>query len=273
MDSMRDLSAIEEHNLDQIEQLNQRGGRTLSIVDLILDGTLTAEMAALCWMALGNGSSLLTGAVPGGAGKTTLMAALMAFLPPRERIETVADREVLDRALAGRIPLPATLLAHEIGAGSWFGYIWGRDVADFLALPRRGLRVVSCLHADDEPQTARSLRSLGVAEEDLRHVGLQLFMRIAPGRSSVRRRVSTVHCRLGDALETVCFWSPATDRFEMLLEREEVCHRLAGGTGATQGNALRSEWEERERFISRLCGEGVRGYGDVRSRMLRYAGA
>jgi len=37
---------IERHNHQQIEQLNQRGGRTLSIVDLIQAGTISVEMAA-----------------------------------------------------------------------------------------------------------------------------------------------------------------------------------------------------------------------------------
>ena len=37
-------------DLRQIENLNQRGGRKLSIVDLILDGTLAIERG--CWRPL-----------------------------------------------------------------------------------------------------------------------------------------------------------------------------------------------------------------------------
>lgn len=37
---------IERHNHEQVEQLKQRGGRTLSIVDLIQASTLSVEMAA-----------------------------------------------------------------------------------------------------------------------------------------------------------------------------------------------------------------------------------
>jgi len=73
---------IEEHNDRQIEMLNQRGGRTLSIVDLIAAGTIGPEMAACACRAMHQGASLLTGARPGGAGKTTLMAAVLNFLPP-----------------------------------------------------------------------------------------------------------------------------------------------------------------------------------------------
>ncbi len=42
---MSDLAAIEEANLVEIERLNQRGGRTLSFVDLIEAGTVSAELA------------------------------------------------------------------------------------------------------------------------------------------------------------------------------------------------------------------------------------
>ena len=74
---------LEQDNHRQIEQLNQRGGRMLSIVDLIQAGTISVEMAAYAMRAMEAGDSLLTAARPGGAGKTTLMAALLNFLPLR----------------------------------------------------------------------------------------------------------------------------------------------------------------------------------------------
>ncbi len=43
---------LDPHNLRQIEQLNQRGGRTLSMVDLIEAGTLSVEMAAYAMRAM-----------------------------------------------------------------------------------------------------------------------------------------------------------------------------------------------------------------------------
>ena len=91
---------FERHNHRQIEMLNQRGGRTLSIVDLIRAGTISVPMAACAMRAVHEGASILTGARPGGAGKTTLMAALLSFLPPGEEIVTVDEPEVLDEAAA-----------------------------------------------------------------------------------------------------------------------------------------------------------------------------
>jgi hypothetical protein len=67
----------QEHNgiqahCRQIARCNQRGGRMLSIVDLIEAGTITPELAAYSLAAIGSGASFLVGAMPGGAGHNRL---------------------------------------------------------------------------------------------------------------------------------------------------------------------------------------------------------
>lgn len=115
---------IQQFNHRQIEQLNQRGGRMLSVVDLIQAGTLDVEMAAYAMRALAEGASLLTAARPGGAGKTTLMAALLDLLPPEVPLVSVDHPRVLRDGLEGSTADPACYLVHEIGAGHWYGYLW-----------------------------------------------------------------------------------------------------------------------------------------------------
>jgi hypothetical protein len=53
----------------------------LSIVDLIEAGTMSREVAAYSLAAIGAGASFMVGALPGGAGKTTVMGALLNFVP------------------------------------------------------------------------------------------------------------------------------------------------------------------------------------------------
>jgi len=138
----------ERHNHQQIEQLNQRGGRTLSIVDLIQAGTISVEMTAYAMRAMETGASLLMAARPGSAGKTTLMAAILNFLPPEVPIVTIDSARVIRAGLGHPAAESACYLAHEIGSGDWYGYIWGRDVADFFSLIDGNRRIASCLHAD-----------------------------------------------------------------------------------------------------------------------------
>jgi len=207
----------ERPNHDQIERLNQRGGRTLSIVDLIQAGTLSIEMAACGMRAMAEGASLLTGARPGGAGKTTLMASLLHLLPPGVRIVTVDPPGVIAEGLARPADEPLCYLAHEIGSGHWFGYIWRRDVAAFLSLIGGPRRVASCLHADTLEELADILCSppLEVSREALGRVGLILFMHVRPGRRDYRRRVAAFHEADGQGGHRLLYrWDERSDAFE-----------------------------------------------------------
>jgi hypothetical protein len=267
MTMLPDLSESERRNLLEVERLNQRGGRTLSIVDLVAAGTLTAEMAALAWLLISDGASFLTGAVPGGAGKTTLMGALLSFLPPGEPVVTVGERRVLEDALEGRLAAPATVLAHEIGAGRWFGYLWGRDAVDFLSLHRRGLRRVCCLHADAPEEARAALRGLGVSCEDFGHMILQFFMRVHPGRRGPVRRVSAMHCLLGRELRLLYRWDPERERFAAALDRAELSALVAGDRGGSP-EQVAARWGAYERCLEGLESRGVRTLSDVRRGVL-----
>jgi len=263
---------VERHNLSEVERLNQRGGRTLSITDLIDAGTISSEMAALCRLLVSEGASFLTGAVPGGAGKTTLMATLLSFLPPGERIQSVANRRVIHDALSGAIEPPVTLLAHEIGSGHWYGYIWGRDAVDFFGLRRRGFRCVSCLHADSPEQTREMLAGLGVSKEDLDHVSLQLFMRVSGGWARLQRRVDSLHCILDGRLRPVYRWRESDDGFERLVDREDVCEALASRHGRPREEFL-CRWDSHQAFLEGLLREDVRTFEAVRQRVVSHCGA
>ena len=258
---------VERDNLEQIEQLNQRGGPALSIIDLIEDGTVTAEMAAFCWQAVAGGAGFLTGAVPGGAGKTTLMAAVLAFLPPGERIITVSDRSVLDAALAGRVGLPATLLAHEIGAGRWFGYIWDRDAADFFSLGSSAVRTVTCPHADTAEQAWDILGPLGVKRGDFDGVRLQLFMQVPTRAGRVQHRVRWIYFGVDGVLRPVYAWRQAGDRFGSLVDRPALCRALADAAG-TSPEDEDAAWRERQSLLEALHRDGVSLYEDVRARLV-----
>jgi len=211
---------VEEHNYEQIERLNQRGGRTLSIVDLVRAGTISREMAAYAWRAMEEGASLLTGARPGGAGKTTVMAAILNFLPPGVPIVTVDRPGVITAASAEDPARPACYLVHEIGSGHWYGYLWGRDVARFLSLVEGSRRIASCLHADTLDELAAIVCSppLEASPQDLARVDLILFMHV-DAAGGYRRRVSTFYEADGEGNHRLLFrWEADGDTFGQVGE-------------------------------------------------------
>jgi hypothetical protein len=178
-----------------LEACNQRGGRMLSLVDLIDAGTVDLALASYLAAAMRAGSSLLVGARPAGAGKTAVMAALLNFLPNDVTIQPVEGPAVLRRGLADTVYGQTCYLAHEIGRGFYYAYLWEEQAREFFRLARRGHIVASNLHADTLAEAQAQLcDDNAVDARDLRAVTLKVFLRVIRGPDlRLRRLVNTVY--------------------------------------------------------------------------------
>lgn len=233
-----------------IEECNQRGGRMLSLVDLLAAGTVDLALAAYLAAVMRSGASLLVGARPGGAGKTTVMCALLNFLPDHTAIRAVASRAVLEAALRDDGYGDTCYLAHEIGSGPYYAYVWGAQARAFLQLAALGHIIASNLHADTLAETHDQLcRVNRVPPEHLAAVHLKVYLRLRHGRAwTAQRWVSHVYENDGSG--------------DRLLWRGE-----APGVFARQANsALVSPEQEQEyaELIDELYARGVRRIGKVR---------
>ena len=124
---------------------------------------------------------------------------------------------MISDGLAGGANEPACYLAHEIGSGHWYGYIWGRDVARFLSLIEGKRRIASCLHADTLEELTDIVCSppLEATRESLGRVSLILFMHVAGTPGQYRRRVSTFWESDGQGRHRLLYqWDPRSDAFE-----------------------------------------------------------
>ncbi len=129
--------------LDIIARANQRGGRMLSAVDLMERGTLTRAQLAWTLTRIEAGSGWLVGARPGGAGKTAVMCALLAFLPQGEPVRLTRPEAHWTSARPAEC-----LVCYELSPGRYDAYLWGEDVRRLTALGAAGCRLVANLHAD-----------------------------------------------------------------------------------------------------------------------------
>ncbi len=238
-----------------LEACNQRGGRMLSLVDLLDAGTVDLPLAAYLAAAMRHGASLLVGARPGGAGKTAVMAALLNFLPNATAIRAVGGRAVLDMAEVDPHPGATCYLAHEIGGGLYYAYLWGDEARDFFALTARGHTIATNLHADTLEETRDQLcLGNGVAPEHLTAVALKVYLRVDHSdRLAFKRRVSHVYESDG-----------AEDRLVWRWDRRGAFERQA------VQSALVSPQDEDlyRKFLTGLRRRDVRHIEDVRRALL-----
>jgi type IV secretory pathway ATPase VirB11/archaellum biosynthesis ATPase len=172
-----------------VNRSNQCGGRMLSVSDLLLAGTFDKLLLARVLERIEAGSSWMVGARPGGAGKTTVMSALLALLPPGEPVVLAAEDESWRKAPAG-----TCVVAYEISPGGYDGYIWGEALRAFLALGRRGCRLVTNLHADTPAEARRQLIAENQAPpEHFDSLGMFIPVSLVRTARGLTRRVREVY--------------------------------------------------------------------------------
>jgi hypothetical protein len=183
----------------------------LSIVDLIEAGTISRALAAYALAAIGRGGSFLVGSRPGGAGKTTVMCALLNLVPSDVELAPADSLAAIAEGMKSASPLPGTTtvpvvgaghgrdaratprrcyICHEIGSGPYYAYLWGEELRAYFALPRAGHILATNLHADTyEEARAQICAENGVAETALRRVQLMFFLSVRRGGWSATRRI------------------------------------------------------------------------------------
>lgn len=263
----------EKHNLNEIAGLSQRGG-TLSIVDLISANTLDIDMSAYSLLAVSNGVSFLTAARPGNAGKTTLMACLLTFLPIGTEIVTTGSPSVVTKAheYASNDEDKLCFLCHEIGSGHWYGYLWGKYVGQLFQLMDYDCQIASCIHADtlSEMRDILVSRELSVSEEDFSRLGLIMFMRLERNIGGYKRRVAELYERnpkMGKH-ELLFSWDKGTDTFK--------CHSeplLLANLAEKRGESMKQVSDKLRQcraFIEKLMGSGNTDFRWVRSQVVGF---
>lgn len=167
---------MEKNNLEEIKRLNQRGGKMLSIIDLVERKTLSLDMAAFLFKKMyGENPSLLTSALKSGTGKTTLMASLLNLIKPGIKIQSIEKIPESEPKVR--------YLVHEIGSGPYYSYLWGEKARNFFSLPN----IATCIHSSSLKEIKEKMKRLDV-REDFENLKLILIM-----KKLDRRRVTEVY--------------------------------------------------------------------------------
>jgi hypothetical protein len=184
--------AITKH-CRELNRCNQRGGRMLSVFDLLKAETLDLNLAAYLMACISRGASFMVGSVPGGAGKTTVMCALLNFVPVDVPL-IAATPDVVFKASKVSTPSRACYICHEIGSGPYFAYLWSDALRAYCGLCENGHMLATNLHADDMEEAREQVCSdNSVRQELFNRFELLIFLRIEGTYLKTRRRIEKVY--------------------------------------------------------------------------------
>jgi hypothetical protein len=187
-----------------------------SIVELIADGVLDAELAALAWLLVEARLPVVVGALARGVGKTTLLEALLDFLPSSiRRIDLAGAAEDFAwlpeaaslgwpsaaAAVADTPPITPTsayLVAAELSEHLPI-YTWGAAARTLVRAASIGYGIGATIHADRLEDVHDGLRAkpVGLTDDELSYLGLVLIVRAwrEPDGTVVRRVVAAHYAR------------------------------------------------------------------------------
>ena len=167
---------------------------TPTVLDLIRNGTMSAEMAATLWAAVDERVSFVTVAIPRFAGKTTTTNAVLALLSPSVPIHRLSGDETemvrLKQEASG-----GYLVVGEFSQAPVSTYIWGAPVRRVFDTMIAGYSLAVALHASSLQEAFGAIcLGNGVTDEQASCIGMMLYIRrFGDDPDTFWRRLSEVH--------------------------------------------------------------------------------
>ncbi len=229
----------------------------LSIVEIIRAGSMSPRLAAMFWVAMERGASLLVAADPPSAGKTTTLTALLSLTPPDTAV-------YFTRGLGESFALPARsdsystyLLVNEM-SDHLPVYTWDDYARRAFELLTEGYSLGTTMHDDTvEGVLAQLEDDLAIPRSQIANLTFIVPLHLDYAGAGQRRvrEVALLRPNGEDlTLSTIARWDSQRDGFDVLSEaaQREAFARWAG----LPAEALETELERREAFLRRLLDEG-----------------
>jgi hypothetical protein len=247
----------------------------LSIIEIIERGSMSPRLAALFWLGLERGASIMVAADPPTAGKTATLTALLAFAP-RESLA------YFTRGLGETFDLPPLngsnptyILVNEM-TDHLAVYTWGQYARRTFELLAQGYSLATTTHADTVAGVLDILeRNLRIPRQQIAHLTFVATIYLGFGNGRALRRMNEVAFLQPDGgsgeglhLSTIATWDRRDDSFRVLESPAEVS-AMAAWAGVPAA-AFLDELARREKFLEDLKRQGVKDPRAVQEAVFSY---
>jgi len=267
-----------------------------SVVDLINIGTINERIAAYFWLILEHKMSfMIIGGT--GAGKTSMLNALLSLMSQNDKIVTVEEVPELSPPLTNWTQLNSRV-SFQFGQGAAtsitifdlvkvslryrpdyiiVGEVRGEEAFTLFQALATGHGGLCTMHADSLDNVVKRLTSppMNVSKvyiplmNSALHVQRVELPQEKEGLSFGRRVRNVWEIEEYDQYREVAVWNPRNDTFETWFEDSYLLERIAAGSGQTKQDLL-TELDARTKFLSEIVKEGVRDQKLVAERILSY---
>jgi hypothetical protein len=252
-----------------------RVNENLSILDVVNSGVIDFKLAGLLWLLMEHRASVLVAAGPIWAGKTTILHALLDFLPPGiQRIHLHGYAE--DFKFSNNYRPENTYLVSEEISNHQYEYLWGYQVVKAFELLAKGYALGSTIHARNVREVAYVLHGiLNVPLPLIARLGAVVTLQVTRGRSHydepVRRvdTVSIVNITDKGLIAQILAARESTDD-EFIYPAEKSLYDALFNKFAIKYDQVFPEITLRERFLSQLRNKGIASREEVKKAISDY---
>ncbi len=138
----------------------------VTLPELVRNGTMSEQMAAVLWSAAAERRWFIVAAKPRKAGKSVVSDATLQFAPPGTPIHRLSG-EIEEMERLSRSPDGGYLVVGEISPQRPERYIWGEAVTVLFRTLNSGFSLNTTLHASSVEEVFDQIcRQNGVSDED-----------------------------------------------------------------------------------------------------------
>jgi hypothetical protein len=247
----------------------------LSMLDIVESGTLDCRLAALLWILMEQRASVLVAAGPSYAGKTTLLHAMLDFLPPNQQRITLRGYFEDFRFVDYRRPRDSYLVTEEI-SNHMYEYLWGAQALKAFRLMSQGWPLGGTIHARTAEESIYVLnRWIGLSLPLLNQLGVIVTLQARSGRTEYDepvRRVNSVNLIFPDkeglAIQVLATRPEFDKGFQFQppqIVQEAIAARFLIGNCC-----VNTEIETRTHWLKHLRKQGQTTRRQVRSAVVSY---